>query len=426
MSAPPAVPQTAGMRFGGGSLPGMLLMGTMMGGASIVDAISGTMLPITARHFTDNVSLIACMVALNRVFGFVVQPYAAWKSDRHQSSLGRRRPFLLVSWPATLVCVGLLGALPVLVPAVHHRTTTAVILLFGVNLGMQAFVDVCYGSADPLYGDMFRPKELGRANGTRMIVCNVIVFVLTAFFIPLADIHEFYPYLAAIGFLAISTLIASVFLRENPTGRFPAPQRYNPLKPLRELSNPQTRNVALVSSAVLVSLGVTEMLHALFVTETLGFSKTVLGLTTATSLVFGLICPYPLGSMVDRIGARRMLIAGFVFLMLVELGFVVWVHDLFSLYVCLCLFKIAWMVVHLPVVPLIFHDAPPERRGTVFAAVQMTRAAVTSGAVILAGFLADLMNSYRICYLIAAAACLAGIHGALRLEPTRKPAAAAA
>lgn len=404
----------------------MMLMGFMMGGASIVDAISGTMLPITARHFTDNVSLIAVMVALNRVFGFVVQPYAAWKSDRHRSNLGRRRPFLLMSWPATLLCVGLLGALPILVPEAYHRTTAVVVVLFAVNLGMQAFLDVCFGSADPLYGDLFNSSELGRANGIRMIVCNVIVFVMTAFFIPLADIHEFYPYLSAIGFLSISTLIAAFWLREKIPDRLPEPQRYNPLKPLRELADPQTRNVAVVSSAVLVSLGVTEMLHALFVTETLGLSKTVLGLTTAVSLVFGLLCPYPLGSMVDRIGARRMLISGFVFLMVVELGFVVWVHDLFSLYVCLSLFKIAWMVVHIPIVPLIFQDAPPERRGTVFAAVQMTRAAVTSAAVILSGFLADLMNSYRMCYLVAAAACLIGIHGALRLTPGRKPAAAAA
>ncbi|MBE7539225.1 MAG: MFS transporter [Opitutaceae bacterium] len=426
MSAPPAVFQAESRRLDGGPFTEMLLMGVMMSGASAVDAISGTMLPITARHFTDDVSLIAVMVALNRVFGFLVQPYAAWKSDSHQGKWGRRRPFLLVGWPATLVCTGLLGAMPFIVPEGHHRTTTAVFLVFLVNLGMQAFVDVCYGSGDPIYGDKFGTGQLGRANATRMIVSNAVLFILTALFLPLADVNEFYPYLGTILFLGVSTLVAMVHLREKIPPQLPAPERYHPFKPLRELANPQTRRVAVVSSAVLVALGVTEMLHALFVTETLGFSKTVLGMTTAASLVVSLLCPYPLGALVDRLGARRMMISGFVFLTVIELGFVVWVKDVFSLYVCLILFKVAWMTVHIPVVPLIFQDTPPEKRGSIFAAVQMTRAGVTSGAVILAGFLADWLNSYRMCYLVAAAVCLIGLVGAIRLSPGRRPMRASA
>ncbi len=419
MSTPAAV--TPGSPRPSSSRRTMILMGMMMGGAGTVDAITGTMLPITAKHFTDNAGLIAIMVALNRICGFVVQPYAAWKSDGRRSAWGRRRPFLLVSWPMTLVCLGLLGMLPFVVPEAFYRTTMTVSVLFMVNLGMQVFLDMCYGTADPLYGDMFDSRELGRANGVRMIVVNLIVFTMTAFFVPLADIHEFYPYLGAMLFLALSTLVAVFFLKEKIPARLPPAQRYSPLKPLRELANPQTRNVAIVGSAVLVTLGLTEMLHALFVTETLGFSKTVLGLTTSVSLMISLLCPYPLGSLVDRVGPRRVLIVGFAILMAVELGFVLWVNDLFSLYVCLILFKVAWLIVHVPMVPLIFHDTPAERRGSIFAAVQMTRAAVTSGAVILAGFLVNAMNSYRMCYLVAAAICLVGIYGAMKLAPQAKP-----
>lgn len=414
-AATPGSPNRTGLRRT------MILMGMMMGGAGTVDAITGTMLPITAKHFTDNAALIAVMVALNRICGFAVQPYAAWKSDGHRSAWGRRRPFLLLSWPVTLICTGLLGLLPFVVPEAHARTVAAVVVLFVVNLGMQVFLDMCYGTADPLYGDMFDAGELGRANGIRMIVVNVIVFTMTAFFVPLADVHEFYPYLGAMLYLAISTLVAVFFLKEKIPASLPPTRRYSPLKPLRELANPQTRNVAIVSSAVLVALGLTEMLHALFVTETLGFSKTVLGLTTSASLVISLLCPYPLGSLVDRLGARRILIVGFLFLMAVELCFVLWVRNLFSLYACLILFKVAWLVVHVPIVPLIFQDTPPEKRGSIFAAIQMTRAAVTSAAVILAGFLVNASGSYRMCYLLAAAVCLIGLYGAMKLAPKAEP-----
>src|SRR6186713_2731961 len=95
----------------------MVLMGLMMAGAGTVDAITANMLPITAKHFTGNIALIGAMVALNRICGFLVQPFAAWQSDNHRSAYGRRRPFLLGAWPGVLVCVGLLGALPFVVPS---------------------------------------------------------------------------------------------------------------------------------------------------------------------------------------------------------------------------------------------------------------------------------------------------------------------
>src|SRR5215207_9039701 len=77
----------------------MVFMGLMMAGAGTVDAITANMLPITAKHFTGNLALIGFMVALNRICGFLVQPYAAWRSDSHRNTAGRRRPFLLGAWP---------------------------------------------------------------------------------------------------------------------------------------------------------------------------------------------------------------------------------------------------------------------------------------------------------------------------------------
>jgi MFS family permease len=130
--------------------------------------------------------------------------------------------------------------------------------------------------------------------------------------------------------------------------------------------------------------------------------------------------PYPLGWLVDRIGARVVLIAGFGFIALVELGFVFWVNDLASLYVGLILFKVSWVVIHLPIVPLMFHNTPAERRGSIFAAVQMTRAGATSFATILAGSLAGAVSSYRMCYLVAAIVCVVGLIGACRLAPAKR------
>lgn len=398
----------------------MFLLGLMMAGAGTVDTLTATMLPITAKHFTGSVTLIGCLVALNRICGLLVQPYAAWRSDRHHSARGRRRPFLLAAWPAVFLSVGILGALPFLAPADHRDAFVLVALLFAVNLVMQASLDVCYGTGDPLYGDTFTSGDLGRANGVRMIVVAVVGVAMTFLFVPRADVHEFWPYAGAMLFVALSYGIARFGLKETVPAAVAQRCRYDPLKPLVELRNPQTRNVAMCASAVLVSLALTEMLHALFVTETLGLSKTVLGQTTTAALIVSFVVPYPVGWLVDRFGARVVLIAGFLMVASVEAAFVFWVSDLRSLYVGLILFKVSWVVVHLPIVPLMFHNTPPERRGSIFAAVQMTRAGVTSIAMILAGYLASVVSSYRVCYFVAGVVCLIGLIGAYRLAPPRR------
>lgn len=398
----------------------MLVMGAMMAGASTVDTITANMLPITAKHFTGNIALIAFMVALNRICGFLVQPYAAWKSDSHLGTQGRRRPFLLAAWPAVWLSVALLGAMPFLVPGLEHGALWMVALIFFVNLVMQASLDVCYGAGDPMYGDTFTSGDLGRANAVRMIVVATAGIAMTCVFVPLADRHEFWPYAGALFFVTISYIVARVAVKETIPGKLPRPARYDPLKPLAELRNPRTRQVAICGSAVLVTLALTEMLHALFVTETLGFSKTVLGQTTTAALIVSFIVPYPVGLLVDRVGPRVVLIAGFVMVAAVEAAFVFWVNDLASLYVGLILFKVSWVVVHLPIVPLMYHDAPAERRGSIFAAVQMTRAAAASVATVLAGALAGWSSSYRVCYLVAGVVCLVGIAGALRLTPPKR------
>ena len=398
----------------------MLLMGLMMAGASTVDAITNLMLPLTARHFTDSITLIGVMAAVNRICGFLIQPYAAWKSDSHRGAHGRRRPFLLGAWPTVFVALAIFGALPFVVPAAYHQTLAVVATLFVVNLVMQAALDVCFGTGDPMYGDTFTSGDIGRANGIRMVVTAVVGVAMTQIFVPLADVHEFWPYAGAMFFVALSFVVARFFLRENVPAHLPPPARYNPLRPLAELRNPQTRNVAICGSAVLVSLALTEMLHSLFVTETLGFSKTVLGNTTTAALIVSFVMPYPVGWLVDRVGARNVLIAGFALVAAVEAAFVFWVDDLKSLYVGLILFKACWVIVHLPIVPLMFHNTPPERRGSIFAAVQMTRAAVTSVATILAGLLADAVSSYRMCYLVAGVVCLIGLVGAFRLAPPKR------
>jgi hypothetical protein len=61
--------------------PYMAALGFMVAGYYSVEFITNNVIPLTARHFTDSPFFIAAVVALNRLFGFIVQPYVSWKSD---------------------------------------------------------------------------------------------------------------------------------------------------------------------------------------------------------------------------------------------------------------------------------------------------------------------------------------------------------
>lgn len=399
----------------------MFLMGMMLAGVRAVDAITSHMMPLTAKHFTSDLALIGALLATTRITGFLVQPYAAWKGDRHSGPNGRRRPFLLAAIPATLVCVGLLGALPFIVPAAYQSTAAIVCLLFLVNLAMQVGVDVCYGNATPLYGDTFPQGTLGRANGVRRAIGSLVMIIMMSFAMPLAGSMEFLPFLFAMGFLAVSWAVTRYAIREKMPVSLPQGTRYHPLLPLSELRNAQTRNVAAIASAAMIAFAVTEMFHALFVMETLDLSFSALGWTTTVGVIVSLACPYPVGFLVDRLGPRSVLLAGFLMMLGVATTFLFWVDGLISLILALILYRIARVVIQVPMVALMFQNTPPERRGSIFAGVQMTRAALASGATLVAGYLAQATGSYRICYAIAGVACIAGFLWAVRFRSEKRP-----
>jgi len=273
----------------------MLLMGTMMAAASTVDLLTTTLLPITARHFTDNLILIGLLVAMNRICGFLIQPYAAWRSERGGAAAGPRRRYLLRAWPVVFGSVALLGLLPFLIPEHRHATALAVLALFAVNLVLQASVDLCYGTGDPLYGDTFDRGDLGRANGIRMVLTAAAGVLMTQLFIPLGDRHEFWPFAGTLLLVALAALAAKSLPRLGHPRPVAAGERYRPFAPLGLLRDGALRRKAVCASAVLGVLALTEMMHALFVTETLGFSLAVLGTTTTVASAVSLLMPYPVG-----------------------------------------------------------------------------------------------------------------------------------
>lgn len=83
----------------------ILALCTFTLGTSSVSFCSNAPLQFTMRKFTDSTALIGFVVALQALNQLWVTPYAAWKSDRIWTRIGRRRPLVLIVTPLLAVTI---------------------------------------------------------------------------------------------------------------------------------------------------------------------------------------------------------------------------------------------------------------------------------------------------------------------------------
>lgn len=372
----------------------MVSMGTMVAGFVSVDAITNNMVPITARHFTDSPLFIAFLVALNRLFGFLVQPYVAWKSDRIRTRWGRRRPFLILGLPGTCLALLLLGVMPFIFEGESRHALPTLILLLIANVGLQFFQDVNWGSQEPLYADTFRHQVLGRAVAIRSYAIQFVYLFMNYFAMKWADTNELIPYLCAAGLVIMSFVMVMWVIKER---EFPPPEnvkRYNPLAHLGLLfRNSDYLKVSLIGAFGLMLPAAFYLFHPLFVTRTLGLTKSQLGEALAVVPIVALAVSYPAGYLVDRYGPKWVTATGFFAVAVVAWGIAYWVHDYTGLMIAMIGYGAAHVLVSLPMTPLVFQYASSRERGTVFGLIQFVRGFSAFVFSVLIGWIVQFSSS---------------------------------
>lgn len=353
----------------------MLILAVMAAGFGSVEQITNNLIPITCRHFTDNAFIIAAILATNRLFGFVVQPYVCWKSDYVRTRWGRRRPFFLFGLPLTILGLLAVGALPLFITGDARHTLAALVLVVVVNVFLQAIVDVNWGSLEPLYADTFRQEQLGRASSLRQIAGQIVNLVMVYYVIGWADLNEIYPYLfSAICVLGAFLLMAFV-IREQPAGPPPPPTRYSPVEHLGLLArNADYARLAFICAANLVLPATFYLFNSLYVTDTLGLSNSELGRSQTLGPFLTIALAFPVGWLVDRLGPKWMMAAGFVFYAIAFTGMAFFAHGFWSLFTFMTFFGVAQVVALMPMTAMVFQYTAENERGQVFGVVQFTRA----------------------------------------------------
>jgi len=389
----------------------MLAMGLMSAGYSSVDFMSNTMIPITLRHFTANKLVIACIIDLNRLFAFIVQPYVAWKGDHLNTRFGRRRPLLMIGLQGTMAFLLLLGMLPILIQGDLRHALVGLAVIFIVNFFMQAFQDVNGGNEGPLYGDTFGPGRLGRAVAIRAIMNQLMVLFMSYFAMKWADLDEIYAYFVSGGFLAVSLLIVIFMIRENAPEKPPPREAYNPLKHLRLLrENKDYLKVAIIGAAGLMYSGCFMLYLSLFATEDLGLSIGEFGMAIGVGPFLVLVIAVPVGLFVDRLGPKPIIITGFILLAISALSMLFLVHGFWSLLVVNVLYTVASQLHWLSILPMIFQYAPEGERGKVFGLIQFVRSLAAFLISFPTGSMAEYTPlGYRAGYAVCTLLALVGL-----------------
>ncbi len=373
----------------------MVVLAAMAGGFSTVELITNNLIPLTCRHFTDNAFIIAAILASNRLFGFVVQPYVCWKSDYINTRFGRRRPFFLVGLPLTIISMLAVGLLPVLITGDARHTIGALAVVVIANIFMQAVVDVNWGSLEPLYADTFNQEQLGRASSIRQIATQSANFLMVTWVLGWADKNELYPYAFAACCVFASLMLMIFVIREKPLTAPPPPARYRPIAHLSLLFRSRDHlKLAFVCGANLVLPAALFLFTPLYVTDTLGLSKGELGLAQVAGPFLTIGLAFPVGILVDTYGPKGVMAAGFGCYAIAFAGLAFWVQGFWSLFACMTFFGVAQVVALMPMTAMVFQYAGQSERGQLFGIIQFTRAFSAFAISLILGTAVQSFDSY--------------------------------
>lgn len=315
-------------------------------------AFNNWVLTLWLQRFTTDARLIGFLGGSHSYEGVVLQPLAGSISDRIKSPLGRRRPIILLFVPIS--CLFLCLA-PIAAHSASHRLLWVVI---SVMIFTSTF-NLAYDPYQALLADITHPAQRGRVAGFWYLVGSVgqvaILFIkasLTAKFFWVA------------GIMIVTTLITAIGTPERPTTGHTFGRKREELRAafagLGLLK--QTRLYLLMflfygagTDAITPNLAIfiEKITHCS--DDTALHSVIMLQLFVALSMI-------PCGWLVDRVGAKRVLLAGLGLVALASLCGL-WINTLPQVWIVLAVAGIGTAAQNAGSYPLLTRLVPPREIG---------------------------------------------------------------
>lgn len=388
-------------------------------GASVTEAVSVNLLPLTLAIYTQNPTWIFWILAINPAFGFIAQPLVGLVSDRVWTRFGRRAVFLILSAP--LVALSLLS-IPWL------GSLTSIVLAVVV---LQFFQDVINGSDQPLIADVVPPEQRTTVIGLVKVAENFGFLLVLWIGMELVERHsnandkELYGlplYAVAAGCQLLFVGLAAFFLREQPIERQERP-RLTPARYVRDFFD-QPMLPRIASAYFLRAFARTAVVGSasLYAAQTLQLSESEYGRSWGVMPFVAVTSAIPLGLLVERFAKHRVLQLAFAGLIAAcVVGY--FGDGAGGLLLAAIVFGVADMTLEVTHKAYMSDHYPADLIGQLAGAVNCFYAAGRTAALILVGVFvrmanpdinwdsvaADTVVNYRVIWVISAVAAIIGM-----------------
>ncbi|MFT3773525.1 MAG: MFS transporter [Minicystis sp.] len=275
-----------------------VILGAPSLGLSLAVTVLATYLPLLARRFTSSTTTIGLLVGGEGLLALLVPIWAGALSDRVESRLGRRLPFLVVAGPVAVIALAVLPFAPSLL--------AMAVTVFFFYLAFFTY----YAPYRALYPDLVTQGQAGRAQGIMGIFREIGLgaalvggSLLTGLWLPL-------PYLVAAGVLLATTVTVVIGVRDRPEAHAP-PSRAGGSPPAQVWAlvrdHRDIRRFMVANALWELTMGGLKAFTILYLTAGLGrslsFSAAVMGVIAMTAV----IASPTAGQLADRHGPVRVM-----------------------------------------------------------------------------------------------------------------------
>ncbi|MDF2626247.1 MAG: transporter [Symbiobacteriaceae bacterium] len=345
-------------------------------------------MPLFLDKYIASSLLVGAIMGLDNVLGFTLQPWIGSRSDRTQSSWGRRRPYLLVGMPiAALSLIALNWT--------YDAGLVLLLLTTGVlNLAMSLFRSPTVA----LMPDLTPPPLRSKANG----IINLMGGVGAAIVIQVGKMvyredAEALPFLVAAGIMVVVFFLFLLVIREPAMPEGDSSVEETPqslLASLRYLMQSRDKNTLLLLGAIFSWFVAYQAVNTWFTTfamQRFDVEKNVAAgalLAFAGAIILGAL---PAGYIGTAIGRRKTIMIGLGG-MVVSFAAMYFATSLTMTMGMLVVGGLFWALININSYPMVVQMCNPKDTGTFTGLYYIFQGVGGISGPVLAGGLFDLMG----------------------------------
>lgn len=371
------------------------MLGAMFMGMGMVLPIFNHFVPIFLKEMKLSATLVMFVMTWDNYINMFLQPIVGTLSDRTNTRLGRRKPWVLAGAPIAGTAFALVPFMP--------SAPFIMLTLFMTNFGNALF----RSPGVALIGDLYPSQQRSLANG----IINLMLGVgaVLAYFLGGVLYDRFgrsAPFLFGTAMMGLALVIVFLFIHEprKPIGE-PEEAEAGFRESVMGLLRARDRSVRWMLGAIFTwFMGFTalEATLSLIGQRVLGIEPGRMGQIVALLPLTFVLCAVPSGLLATRFGRRPIILTGIIGLVcLMTYGY--FVQNLGMMVGFLVPAGLFWALINVNSLPALYDTAPHLRAGIMTG---MYYLASNLSAVLgpqLAGVLIDLLgDNYRIVFLYGA------------------------